>query len=58
MTRATLTRDQRRAEHALQSVKHVQERLANAGSNEKEQRKAKEFRDQYKAPRKACRRAS
>jgi CRISPR-associated protein Cmr5 len=49
MTQVTLTREQQRAQHALQSVNQVQERLTNAGSNEKEQKKAKKFRDEYKS---------
>ncbi len=53
MTQVTLTRDQRRAQHALQSVKQVQalvqERITRAGSNEQEQRKASKFRDEYKS---------
>ena len=49
MTQVTLTREQRRAQHALQSVNQVRERLTNAGSNEKEQKKAKKFRDEYKS---------
>ena len=49
MTQVTLTREQQRAQHALRSVNQVQERLANAGSDEKEQKKAKKFRDEYKS---------
>jgi CRISPR-associated protein Cmr5 len=49
MTQVTLTREQQRAQHALQSVNQVQERLTNAGSNEKEQKKARKFRDEYKS---------
>ncbi len=49
MTKLTLTRDQRRAQHALQCVKQVQQRLANAGPDQKEQKKAKDFRDDYKS---------
>jgi CRISPR type III-B/RAMP module RAMP protein Cmr6 len=49
MTQVTLTREQRRAQHALQSVNQVRERLTNAGSNEKEQKKARKFHDEYKS---------
>jgi CRISPR-associated protein Cmr5 len=49
MTQVTLTREQQRAQHALQSVNQVQERFTNAGSNEKEQKKARKFRDEYKS---------
>lgn len=53
MTQVTLTRDQQRARHALQSVNRVnevvQERIKNAGPNEPEQRKARKFRDKYKS---------
>ncbi len=53
MTKVTLTRDQQRAQHALQSVNQVkalvQERIKNAGSNAHEQRKARKFRDEYKS---------
>lgn len=53
MTQVNLTRDQRRAQDALQKVSRVnalvQERINNAGSDEREQRKAKNFRDEYKS---------
>jgi len=49
MTQVTLTRDQQRAQHALQSVNRVRERLKNAGPNEKEQKKARKFCDEYKS---------
>jgi CRISPR-associated protein Cmr5 len=49
MMQVTLTREQQRAQHALQSVNQVQERLTNAGSNEKEQKKARKFRNEYKS---------
>ena len=44
-----LTRDQQRAQHALQSVRRVQERIASAVANEKEKKKAKEFGKDYKS---------
>ena len=53
MTKVILTREQQRAQHALQSVtdvqKLVQKLLATAGSNEKEQKKAKKFREEYES---------
>jgi len=53
MTQVTLTRDQRRAQHALQSIKQVQawveDRLKKAGSSEKEQKNARKFGDEYKS---------
>ncbi|SRR5579871_6931894 len=53
MTQVTLTRDQQRAQHALQSVKQVQalveERLKKAGSSDKERKSAKKFGDEYRS---------
>ena len=53
MTKVILTREQQRAQHALQSVTQVQKLvqgpLATAGSNEKEQKKAKKFREEYES---------
>ena len=49
MTRPSLTRDQRRAQHALQQIKDIRARIDADGGDEKVVAKVKKFGAEYKS---------